>query len=390
MNNGALWLTLLVSYTPLVRALEGFITVPIADALCEPIKHADNAAITKMYQELPYTDDGITTCPRIHQFLFNQRVTIVKKSGNQLCVKAPVFYAQHDGSLRNEYWLLGNAVTPFKELGDAGISLDVIPQQHNTVGLVYPFYDHRQKISYSAGTRFTLAKKQRSITHTTVLVYNKQNKTVSDLLIPKKICLTPSHDSHKALQKFLYVLKAWTRCTPTVRYVLGGASLTFLSSSNDLKSGLDCSGMIWLAASLAGIPLTGKNSRAIIKQLQPLKSEDSPEQGDILWIPGHVIVLTDIKRNRVIEARGYGHGYGKVHEAPLKELFENILTYKDLIKAYNNQIPLKRLNKNKQIVQVIKEFKIVRLGSAWSSYTSQSLMCQKRSSLYSKSKRGIV
>src|SRR5205814_4688733 len=108
------------------------------------------------------------------------------------------------------------------------------------------------------------------------------------------------------------------------------------------KNGFDCSGVILRAAQIAGIPYFCKNTTTIAQCLTPLKSEQQLREGDLILIKGHVMIVSDITKNLLIEARSYGHGYGKLHEISIDQVFEGIETYKDLCDAYYEKKVVKR------------------------------------------------
>src|SRR5690606_17679975 len=100
------------------------------------------------------------------------------------------------------------------------------------------------------------------------------------------------------------------------------------------KSGFDCSGVIARATQICGIPYFCKNTATIPHCLKPLQKEQELHNGDLILIRGHVMIVFDVAKNLLIEARGYTHGYGKLQEIPINQVFEGIQTYKDLTDAY--------------------------------------------------------
>lgn len=123
--------------------------------------------------------------------------------------------------------------------------------------------------------------------------------------------------------------------------------------------------MILRGAQLCGIPYFFKNSTTLAQNLTPLQKNEDLENGDLIWFLGHVIIISDVKNNLVVEARGYEHSYGRVHEASLKTQFNNISTYEDLKKAYLEHIPLERLNLQGIVAKEIPTFKLLKLKSVW-------------------------
>jgi len=129
------------------------------------------------------------------------------------------------------------------------------------------------------------------------------------------------------------------------------------------KTGLDCSGMIARAAQICGIPYFYKNTTIIERFLTPLAKGNKPIPGDIIWIPGHVMVVADFINNTLIEVRGYKHGYSKIHEIPLNEEFKGINTYHDLTNAYHNNKAIIRLDSSGNERETITSLKLLQLTS---------------------------
>ena len=128
--------------------------------------------------------------------------------------------------------------------------------------------------------------------------------------------------------------------------------------------------MIARAAQMCEIPYFCKNTTTIERCLTPLSKDNKPIPGDIIWIPGHVMVIADLANNTLIEARGYKHGYGKVHEIPLNEEFKGINTYHDLINAYHNNKAIIRLDRNGNEQETIINLKLLQLTNKKSKRAS--------------------
>ena len=52
-----------------------------------------------------------------------------------------------------------------------------------------------------------------------------------------------------------------------------------------------------------------------------LKKGEALEEGDLIWYNGHVMIVSDIKKNRLLRHAGYESGWGKVHEIALDKVF---------------------------------------------------------------------
>jgi len=80
-------------------------------------------------------------------------------------------------------------------------------------------------------------------------------------------------------------------------------------------------------------------------QLEPLKQGEKIREGDLIWIPGHVMVVASLPNNTIIEARGYRAGYGKIHELPLNKLLKILQTGLSWNRLASTKKPLNLLNK---------------------------------------------
>ncbi len=74
------------------------------------------------------------------------------------------------------------------------------------------------------------------------------------------------------------------------------------------NSGYDCSEFVMRMAKIAGVDFPWKTTTAIERSRRALDSQDLLEEGDLIWVQGHVMVVSNIERNEIIESRGYGSG----------------------------------------------------------------------------------
>ena len=130
-----------------------------------------------------------------------------------------------------------------------------------------------------------------------------------------------------------------------------------------IKNGFDCSNLILRAAQISQIPYFFKNTTTLKKNLKTISPNEKLEAGDLIWVPGHVIVVADLDKNTIIESRSYSHGYGKIQEIPLNEEFKNINTFEDLLKHFFDNKKIKRIDKNKKTIADLKNYKILKLRS---------------------------
>jgi hypothetical protein len=113
---------------------------------------------------------------------------------------------------------------------------------------------------------------------------------------------------------------------------------------------------------MASLPYYFKNTTTISTQVPPLPPHALPEPGDLIVIPGHVMVIADLKNHTLLEARGYPHGYGKVQELPLEKVFKDIATYEQLLAAYRNKKTVYRIDREGNVRDTIQTMKILRVA----------------------------
>ncbi len=125
--------------------------------------------------------------------------------------------------------------------------------------------------------------------------------------------------------------------------------------------GIDASNLVSRAAQLVGIPYFCKNSFTASLVLHELESQEYPLPGDLIWMPGSLLILSDIEHNSVVTAMSYTSGYGTLIKLPLSAVFQNIATIDDLLDARNTGSPLTVLNRDGSIARVVDQFKILKL-----------------------------
>ena len=175
-----------------------------------------------------------------------------------------------------------------------------------------------------------------------------------------------------------------------IGYVFGGMSFTKLTDSNNVveslvyntnpiqcwqiehdaarqKTGFDCSGMLLRAAHIAGMPYFFKNSISVKRGLKKLTEHDQLQVGDLIWTPGHIMVVACLAPALIIEAVGYAKGYGKVQMVPLEKRFKDITTWHDLLGYYfTHKMPVE-LNNNGTVYSQKTHVLFLRLESLWNT-----------------------
>jgi len=209
-----------------------------------------------------------------------------------------------------------------------------------------------------------------------------------EINIPKNlVCRSSDLQTNKDRRAlFVQLLKKWAHPgNGFIPYVWGGCSFVNIYTTdfkkhelnNNLsyyardeikscpKNGCDCSGLIARVAQACGIPYFFKNTTTMVTKLEALQKTDILQDGDLMWMPGHVLAVASVKDNTIIEARSYGSGFGKIHELPLNQVFKNINSYDDLLRSYFANKPLGLLNKDKEVKSTLTSYKLLKLASVW-------------------------
>jgi len=364
----------------------GMICVPVADLLGQPMHELyPHGKVKKMYDSIPVC--GASThawqgCPRLHQALLHELVDVIEERDQELCIKVHnIFYITPNTQKHTQtFWTLKSNIVKYDTIQNKP------PHNAALATCTHPTHIRHLNITVSAGTRYALAKQLEYADTLSVYLYNAKKNSFDIVDVPRthSINTLPAHP-HERIRLFVRTVRAWANQeTGIIPYVLGGCSFkalcpdgaytienlfyTYPTFHQTIKTGLDCSGLISRAAQLCGIPYFCKNSITAAKTLTTLKKNTMPQPGDLLWFPGHLIIIADLDRHTIVEARGYEHGYGKVHEIPLCEQFDGIHTYADLLYAYHHHIPLKRRDKSGTIVQTIPTYALYSLASVFDTY----------------------
>ncbi len=384
-------------------AQKAFISVPVADLMSSPLaSHALYQSFTQPYQHIPLCATNLytsTVCPRLHQVLFNEVVDVLETTTQEAKIEiSSAFYVTTQGKQVTTYWTDKKNLTYFSELEQNHISPAIIPppvsyeQIHTSaytiIALTKPVFNKRVNTTFSVGTRFVLAcPAKNNLLHYKVCFYNPAHKQVEIITIPKSACLIPAHTDAEQRTHFVRLVRHWAHTHHGyIPYTWGGTSFTTVANepfsvghhqhdqqetyyqvadylANQTCTGFDCAGIVLRAAQTVGIPYCYKNTHTLAQYLPALQPTDILQEGDLLWIPGHVMIVSNIPHNRLIEARFYKHGYGKLHEIELHKVFDNITTYQDLVTAVRNHQPLHRLDTHGNKKETFKTAKLLKLVS---------------------------
>jgi hypothetical protein len=382
-------------------AQKAFIIVPVANAVGSPLngESAINDYNCMCASWGPSADDKIV-CPRIHQFLFNEQVTIMNEMDDQVLIESSSVYFDTDDDIREcQYWTLKKYVLPFSELKKRDLSSRYIPKPFGkptfstdsdlvTITLKLPFYDEFTNRTYSAGTRFVAQpEKSRFI----AWIYDPSHHVFQTVHIPHSVIAPVTYETNEdKIEEFVSLLSDWAhRSEGKVPFVWGGASLIHFYphfqfslkekiASNGKRvrywsihhqffplAGFDASGLILRATQICQIPYFFKNSKTALKHLQKRDATESLHNGDLLYVPGGLFVISDVRRNKMIAASGYQFGYGALAEFKLEDFFMDISTYKELQNVIANNGTLITKKADGSIAREIKEYQFLSLGSLY-------------------------
>ncbi|MFZ5954559.1 MAG: hypothetical protein ACOYT8_05675 [Candidatus Dependentiae bacterium] len=367
----------------------GVVITPIADLVGSPIQTFFPAMSTdNAYKQLILCSAEKKLwqgCPRLHQLIAHEVVEIIDENDHEFKIKTPhLFYLiGNSPEQQNIFWAQKKNIALLDDLEkkyDVHKSNFPFFNKHNTlIVLSRPFKDPTTKIVYSAGTQF-VAKTIYPNRFAKVLIFDPAKKKFNLIKIDSCYYIIKSKFIGQQKANFVKLLRDWAH-QKYIAYVFGGCSFTKpcnklfdkkttngtinsyvrLESENTIKNGFDCAGLIFRAAQAAGLNFPYKNTHTIKECLPALTNHDRLVEGDLIWIPGHIMAVSDLTKNLLIEARGYSHGYGIVHEIPLDKVFKNIRTYQDLIDAYHKKEILYRLDDQGNIRDTFKEFKLLKM-----------------------------
>lgn len=390
------------SLTAVNTPYKAVVVVPVVDLVGKPLSQE------KQPYHLPISGVEKHGSARIHQLIFNEIVTVLEEHDNEVRISIPTVFFERAESARRytEYWVQKDALIPLNTCKEKNIPLTIFPdpvsfesyetelpdtkKNSTIITLTFPHYDAVTNYTYSAGTRFVQTNAQHKKT-ISVYAYSQKHNRALILSLPKKNCLLQkSRTPHEKITLFTNLVQQWAQLHQGfIPYVLGGCSFTQSCKDNNFikkgnayyrpgyphnpAAGLDCTGLIVRAAQLCGIPYFFKNTTTLAKHLRPLAPNEQPENGDIIWINGHAIIITDITTNMCVEARSYDHGFGKIHRLPIDKLFAGIKNLDELKTAMFTKKAVIRLDSAGKEVQKMPTIKILKLASVWEKKSPHTL-----------------
>ncbi len=321
---------------------------------------------------------------RAHQGLYNDQGYCSQETEDQINISYPdMIYGYHAATKEalHNFWTRKNHIRWLNQLPH--YILENVPNAHYaqepTIVLTWPWNN------FSIGTRFKHMPEQDHQNSYAITRIDYATQSVVFDLIPKQYAIPEiKHNPQGTRKLFVNIINDFvTRVTQSGKnnvspYIWGGSSFikpykdsafykkdgTWQRDGNhNPYSGYDCSEFVMRMAKIAGIDFPWKTSAIIGSSLQPLGSDQQLEDGDIIWVPGHVMIVSSIERNELIESRGYDSGYGCLHRIPLNECFEEVSNYDDLLQKYHNHETIKFKNKSGAVVDKTYTLKLLKLIS---------------------------
>ena len=397
---------LAIIFSKAQSSCEALCVVPVADLLKKSAYEifTEINSAKEAYKSLLMGD---TKCKREYQILFNELVDILQIRDEEVQIRVPhiIYFDEEKNVYTNIYWTLKKNLICLDELVVRILDLNKVPEKisfnedikpdKSIVVLKEPFFAPDGR-GFSAGTRFKMIAKNSSYIQSSRVSNETRctegyvscyalSKNLQEIIleIPRdKLNFYEDKNINLRIKDFVKLLKSWANLdSGFIPYLYSGSSFiyayhrdeilqrysdnTFYRDELDVYpyTGFDCSCIISRATQICNLPYFYKDSITLERNLEQLNKFEELSEGDVIWFPGHVVIVSDLKNNLVIEARGYASGFGKVHECELGKLFKNINTFQDLFDARNRDEKLELLAKDGNLRYVIEEFKILSLKS---------------------------
>lgn len=379
------------------------VQVPVADCLIKPTQDIDASQHPEdIYDNLPLSPEkGSNSCPRCHQILFNEVVEVLEETVDgqvKIIILNPLFYGidKHAGKPVRTFWTLRGNLTKIAVLAQYHkehlVPMPIFSQhaEGNTLVLCYPWYEEQTSLTYSFGTRFVRIPHYDTPTKYAVQFVNCATCEPIIAYVHKDIAMIERDRSFSTRrQQFVGLLndivdKVYPR---VIACVWGGGSFTYTYKdqpavyNEDIgqktvgywtrkegmvpASGFDSSELVLRVAQTCGIPYPYKTTAVAHDHLRKIQSHYAMQEGDLIWIPGLLAVISSLSHNEVITVRGYAHGFGKVVRLKLHQLFEDIYTYHDLWSVITNGHAIKLLDAQQKAVMTVHDIAILDLESSY-------------------------
>lgn len=331
----------------------------------------------------PAASPDVKGCPRAHQGLYNEVVTCLEQHDDQIKIAYEDIAYGFDPETKkisNTFWIYKKHITLCKELSNEVLKNIPHPKyaEEPTIVLIYPWKE------FSVGTRFKHVSECDTQTAYAVTLTDYVTRTIIFDLVPHENAIVEiKQDAQSTRKLFVKIINdlidkvAQSDPTKVIPYVWGGSSFVrpctqhafykkdgtwHREGDNNPYTGYDCSEFVMRMAKIAGIDFPWKTTSAIERGRRALNDQDKLEEGDLIWVQGHVMIISNIQRNEIIEARSYGSGYGCVHRCTLGECFDGISSYDDLLARYYNNETIRFKDKQgnpSEKTNIVKLLKLV-------------------------------
>lgn len=333
------------------------------------------------------------TCRRAHQGLAHEVVSVTATDrDNAQIVFDNVIYGFNEQTRQPQstFWTKKKHLVFLKDVSDE--ALDAIPgpwsaqvseqgassslnKAHDALILTRPWK------YYSVGTRF-VHDSAEDTKHAYGVKHIDFTGASTSSKIPKKYArIELSVNAQEARQHFVKLANdlvdyaSRVSVDKIIPYVWGGSSYVHeyqdgefvlkdgwrRPTHNKPYAGYDCSEFVLRLAQISGISYFNKTTVMLCQRGTEIGPHDILEEGDLFWAPGHVMIVSDIARNEIIEAVGYSGGYGKVQRISLSKRFAGIENYDQLRRACYTKKPLQYLSKDGLVSSEVKECKFFKL-----------------------------
>lgn len=393
---------------------------PVADLFIDqlstayPSRERGGISLKSLYVQMPASgQEGKSNLNRVGQALFNNVVRVCAIEGEEVLVAISDFFIEFPGNvIHTRYWTHKSNLLFFSELDPAKISEDIFPLplapdhperliDFSVVVLIASWRDEETKLLYSPGTRFVRSPKEDTENEWGVRFYQPGTRArIRTTQIPKsQATLCDKFSPQKQQMEFVQLLRAWAHPAGGgfIPYVWGGMSMgTSLEKDCINKEtrapygtvytragmkhsniGFDCSGLILRAAQVARIPFYYRNTTTIASHLAVLKPHTKLEVGDLIMHPGHILVVTDLEKNLMVHAKGYGLGYAKVEEVEIGKYFEGVQTFDQLYKLGQQKVLIPILDAQGNRSDKSATIRFYRFSSVWTA-CNPSLLPEKQ------------
>jgi hypothetical protein len=357
-------------------------TVPHYAVITQPVldlnRHQAHDATTVFYPAAPQTEK----IQRDHQGLINERVQVIETNGDAVKIQFDnlIYDLDSSGQPITTFWTATKYLALVEQLAANNLLSALANPEYGaepTIVLIYPWN------GFSVGTRLRHAPENDTQDGYAIVRIDYTNNGIVSDTVPHDCALIEKkpENAQQARQLFVGIINTFldrVACHGVVPFVWGGSSFVrpyaadqkfYLQDgvwhregfTNSMYNGYDASEFVWRMAQIAGIHFPYKTTWTMERSLQPLAANGILEDGDLIWVPGGLMIVSSVEKNEVVVAHGYTSGYGCIHKLKLSECLHGITTYADLVANYHAGKPLVILGKDGGIIRTCETFKLLKL-----------------------------